>query len=770
MVTGPTPEPGRKNPVRDPAVTRRANDLGIHVTVLRSFGATDADGRNGEPRIRTPLRGGDLTTTVSYQDRVAATGKKLTERGADLSRAHCFAPVGVVDRLAVSDVALVCEGLTDAAVAEELLEGLDVGAVAVGSVAANRMVTTAMAVAQQIPAEATLLIVADGDTPGVTAAVEAGIAVREAHRGLAVGVLCTAEDLDADCAGDRAAGAEALREALDVFADGGERVVPLWPSRTPLPDDRALRCGEWTATAAARWRSAAEVAAIVAHDPTTLASVTLCDPVSGAEWRPPGTLGELWENVCTVATSHAPPVHPLGLLGALVALGGLAPPHGCDLDGGSPLGSYLVLVGEPGSGKTTTLRLAKRLLPARARPDVRITPASGQAIAERLQRPRRDEDGPDAPPRVFDARKRRALITADEWAQIHAAALMDGSIVRAILRSAWAGAEIRTDTASGERIRHVPDGGVRFAAIAGGHPAAVGGWLTDSATLGEGDADRWLLVAAVSGTAARLAAAETARLRWRSLPPDPSGGKATTWTGPRAAVAAAQRITDSVADWPVGIIKADQAVETRAARLYAWRGAPAVELDVLPEDRQPTPDDRAELARTHHGAHTELMRLRVAATLAALAGDEPRIQAAHWDTAGALLAAGATVRRLCLDADAEQAAIEQAAIERRHAQRAVASASAVRASEHSAAISALTQAAADASRTVHRRAHDGTWPPSKGGTASQVTHTLRSERRRVLRDLQIIASDVAAEAVSQGWLIIDGDGHHQPGAPPPPPA
>ena len=192
MVTGPTPEPGRKNPVRDPAVTRRANDLGIHVTVLRSFGATDADGRNGEPRIRTPLRGGDLTTTVSYQDRVAATGKKLTERGADLSRAHCFAPVGVVDRFAVSDVALVCEGLTDAAVAEELLEGLDVGAVAVGSVAANRMVTTAMAVAQQIPAEATLLIIADGDTPGVTAAVDAGIAVREAHRGMAVGVLCTA--------------------------------------------------------------------------------------------------------------------------------------------------------------------------------------------------------------------------------------------------------------------------------------------------------------------------------------------------------------------------------------------------------------------------------------------------------------------------------------------------------------------------------------------------------------------------------------------------
>ena len=748
MPTLPNASDRGKHPARTTVVDRRAEALGIPADVLAAFGAKGAAGG----RLRTPLLGDDLQTRGGHQDRLPE-GKKLSAKGMVLRDGHAFAPAEAAGRLGGADVAVVCEGLTDAAVATHLLQKRCFNGVAIGSVSAALLPVTAAAVAGHVRDDATLVIVADGDPAGAQAAAEAAQAVAAARPGLRVGVVATARDLDEDTSADRDEGADALLEALLAIREGTNgAAVALWPSGV-LPSDTADVAGGWAQRIEELLRGGTNGSAnghgpvgetveartdfgiglVEALDPTTGEPLNMWGAGQPEDW--PTELRSALRRVAQWADWAG--VSPWALLGGCLARAVVSVPLAWRLPGpptAAPLGLFVANVGPVGAGKTSACTLSRDLLDG-GQPIGRRRP--GMAEAWGLRGPDEPLDGwqPSSgeglvqafmdwgtPPEGGVGRnvqtRDTALIVIDEIAHHQVVASRNGSTLADVLRTLWSGGALSSHSARAETTRHIPALGVRASVIAGSQPALAHATLLAGDAEILGDAARWIMLPATRSGEHRQ------RRAWDAEPGTPPPRLTLSSWGPAAP-------TGVGIDAPVR-----QAVhEVRMAALYAER---------------PPEHVAEEWDRTDHGDHTGLQRLRVAAGLALIAGLEARITPALWHAAGTVLTVSHQVRAVLADlADAQHQA-DAAARRRSAAAVAVEVDQAVTADRSGRAGVLLDQAA----RTIARKAlRDGSV------TRRDARHAVAGRART---EAQALGFDLLAEgldqAVSQGWIAPSDDG------------
>jgi len=339
------------------------------------------------------------------------------------------------------------------------------------------------------------------------------------------------------------------------------------------------------------------------------------------------------------------------VLGALLArLAALVPPS---ITLPAPVGTagtldlVIALIGNSGTGKSSSVRVAAELLPIKD-PGVAVVPlGSGEGLIEAYL-DFVEEVGDDGKTRKVKRQVRRAVLALlDEGQALGEMGARKGSTLMPTIRSAWSGDRLGQANASEERKRNIAPGQYRFALIAGFQVQQAAALIDD----------------APGGTPQRFVffAAEDA-----SIPDDGPG-----WPG---------ELRFKVPSHQAGPmhLDADVNAEIRSRALARSRG----ETIIKPLD-----------------AHRDLSRLKVAGLLAILAG-RLNINAVDWRLAGLIVDASDRVRAGIITA----ARIRLADAERSATSRIVKRAAAVDKDAEGRAVDTMARAIA---RHVHRDRCEG---------------------------------------------------------------
>lgn len=306
----------------------------------------------------------------------------------------------------------------------------------------------------------------------------------------------------------------------------------------------------------------------------------------------------LWASCERAAATRR--VSPLAVLGAVLARAGAFRSPGIRADAGlGPLSLNfgVVLLGPPGSGKSSTIAAAEAVLPAGLDPDAHHEGgiASGEGIPESYYGTKKETvEGPNGKPRTEYVRaitRWNTLLVTDEAGGLLAQAARPGSTLLPELRSALHGQGLGSMAATAERRRPVPGGTYAFGALVGLQPATAGPLVDDH---GAGTPQRFLWLPTV----------------WAPDLPDPDGMPPAIRAGDHHGL---------VIGYPDHV--------SRAARDAADRGR--------------TGTRTAEETGREHELRLQLV---TAALLAHLDG-ERAVTDQHWAAAGELVA----VSRCCLE-------------------------------------------------------------------------------------------------------------------------
>lgn len=344
----------------------------------------------------------------------------------------------------------------------------------------------------------------------------------------------------------------------DAAADEWDRMVDGAHAKVELTDDTCSgpRCG--------------------AHDDGIIGDAPLLHPVFDAHPH--------LAHIRTAAESVM--VNPWGLLGACIAVVTAETPNDWVIEtyGGmeASLNQYIGLVGGSGTGKSTVIGVAKKMLASTATP---ANPSSGEGLLQAFMETVKDPETKQ----VVNAMKPdpRVLCSIDEIQQLDVMRSRSGSSLDAILLTLWSSGGGMTTTSVGERTRVIPDGMARLGLIAGVQPSLSGPLVTATDS---GYAQRWVLLP-IKPTVVREGVEYPGPLKWRA--------------------------TNTTLNYRVHV---DKAV---LDEMYAEHVAAAK----APDDGYGDPN-----------AHVRVLRLKVAAAIGSLTSGQPIVSEWTWAIAGEILA------------------------------------------------------------------------------------------------------------------------------------
>ena len=353
-------------------------------------------------------------------------------------------------------------------------------------------------------------------------------------------------------------------------------------------------------------------------------------PLLVADWIDPTTGDTLpaqspvfppwWKTVRTAVRDNGGSV-PGTLIALVVRAAALIPPEyvlpaivGTAV---SPINLFGMIIGAPGGGKSGGWHTATELLP----PHEQLAPAndgvvgvSGAGIIRRYLRPKKPAPGWECDPEL-----RSAVFVYDESEsfQTKLSAKSAGGDLSAVLRTAWSGATISTAGGSAETTRFVPGGWYRTCVMALLQPDVAVPALRNRGT---GMAQRILAAPAadtddIQKTIARLTAAAN------NNHPPPAEPEPLPELSFRPPPQTEYEPDQTLRRYPIQIPADIRAEIVR----YHQAHRTAEQYDHLPEPARIAADTELEQTiysdyyrRIDHGEHTQLLRLRTAAALAAL--------------------------------------------------------------------------------------------------------------------------------------------------------
>jgi Bifunctional DNA primase/polymerase, N-terminal len=334
---------------------------------------------------------------------------------------------------------------------------------------------------------------------------------------------------------------------------------------------------------------------------------TPADPLADLE-------GPLFDSTPTLAhirqAARARRVSPWAVLGNVLAIcsASLAPRYVLPamIGGAGSLSLAVALVAGSGGGKSTSTAAAMDLYPLA--PGVkRIGPGTGEGLVETFLR--REKDAGGAWRLVVDDDP-RALLLADEIAQVAAVNDRNGSTFASIARTMLTSGPVSTTNADPSRRRHLDAHTYRLAILAGVQPRLAGALLDDADA---GTPQRWLWLPA----------------------DDPS-------------------IPDERPEWP-GPLEPFQAPGVTPGEFQPLTFQEPIRV---PAEVRAFVDSEHVTRQRTRGAeglsgHAILTRLKVAALLGILHGQGSSFDLATWDLAGIVLEASDRMRAECQEAVAQ---------------------------------------------------------------------------------------------------------------------
>lgn len=360
----------------------------------------------------------------------------------------------------------------------------------------------------------------------------------------------------------------------------------------------------------------------------------------------------------------------------------------------APLTTYVACVGPPGSGKSSSERVAKELLPCDDDGVADDLPlGSGEGLIEAYFEIT-EELGPNGKPKMVKTQTRHgAVLDLDEGQLFTELGARKGSTLLPMLRTAWSGATLGTTNASIETRRRLPAGSYALGLIIMFQPSMAGDLLGDVAG---GTPQRFVWVSATDPTIPDIAPRWPGVLSWR--PPVPRTYNGATFT-------ATLTIVDSVR------------AEVQRRALQVTRG----EVDVTEMD-----------------AHAQLVRLKIAGLFAIL-DDRFGITEDDWRLAGVYQQTSRAVRTTML---------EHVALEQR--QREDGAVRTLIRRETAKADDQVTRARHRMARAISRHVHKNTCDGGcKRRCASRATAS--GDRDHATLD------DALEEATRMHWIRVVGD-------------
>ena len=281
----------------------------------------------------------------------------------------------------------------------------------------------------------------------------------------------------------------------------------------------------------------------------------------------------------------------------------------------SPVNLFGMIIGRPGGGKSGGWHTATELLP----PTEQLSPAndgvvgvSGAGIIRRYLRPKKPAPGWECDP---DLRSAVFVYDESESFQTKLSSKSAGGDLSAVLRTAWSGATISTAGGSAETTRFVPGGWYRTCVMALLQPDVA---IPALRNRGTGMAQRILAAPAADTDDIQKTIAHLTTPNNNRPPAEPEPLPALRFRPPPT--------TEYEPDQTLRRyhIQIPDTIRTEIRR-YHQAHRTAEHYDHLPEPARIAADRELEQTiysdyyrRIDHGEHTQLLRLRTAAALAAL--------------------------------------------------------------------------------------------------------------------------------------------------------
>jgi hypothetical protein len=356
-----------------------------------------------------------------------------------------------------------------------------------------------------------------------------------------------------------------------------------------------------------------------------------------------------------------------------------------------PLCYFAVLMGAPGSGKSTTNTIAAEVVPV---PVYDVRPGSGEGLVEAYLDFVDEDTGKDKTKRVKRQVRNNAHIYVDEGAVLAAFSMRSGNTTLATMRSMWSGESVGQDNARDETKRRLPKGSYTLGMVVALQEELAEPLLSD----------------APAGTPQRFGWARTTDPSIPEPGSQPEWPGALGWTSPE--LGQSQMFVERAIPPGDQMMGVDEAVQREIKQTDYARATGQVQADTL-------------------DAHAGLVRLRIAALLALLDGGRLDVDADDWRLAGVVLSASDRVR-----AHAQAAvAVAQEAHSRHRGER--------RGIEDAAA-----ETAREKRRTVERAEWIGNcvWAEPDRWTRRDLRNQVRSDRRGEY-------DEGLAHAVAEGWVV-----------------
>jgi hypothetical protein len=360
----------------------------------------------------------------------------------------------------------------------------------------------------------------------------------------------------------------------------------------------------------------------------------------------------------------------------------------------APLSTYVAIVGPPGTGKSSSSRLASELIRCDDEAVADDLPlGSGEGLIECFFDMVEDTT-PTGKPRLIKRQTRHgAFVFLDEGQVMSELGNRRGSTLMPMLRTAWSGATLGTTNASIETRRRLPAGSYSLGLVVAFQPAMAADLLGDAAG---GTPQRFMWVSATDPTIPD------------EQPPWPG---ALTWQPPQA-----QSYNGAVFTATLGVAETVRR-QVHATALQRTRGA--VDVDEL-------------------DAHADLARLKVAGLFAVL-DERQAVTEDDWDLAGLFQRTSRGVRTVMV----ETIALDERRREESGVRKVIRREAAVVDDQATRARDNMARAI---SRHVHRAKCEG---PCNRRCVTQATAG---------RDRQLATVDDAIEhATSLQWITPSGD-------------